>query len=297
MNKKIKIPIKRDVLEEIAITGSCFLLATFFIVLDKPWQGSNNLYFLFFGIITLVGLPFFYLDDIEYKYEFRDPPSKARFTIPFSRVTFEMALQFAIAICYLISIISTNAPWCFHVGLAILGICIFTLKAYIENDNSIRFKSDYVLLDDRSEEEKAAAKVQQEHKEKDKGDFVYDKDHFTLEIDRRGLLALFGIERKVTHTIKWDDIDAIMVYKTDSYAYDTIWVAIFPTEGEVIQFNEDTPGFTYFTQTAIYTHLTEAAPFHSWFLNVMAPAFEPTPTMIYQKGENLNTEGCEPQAA
>lgn len=90
--------------------------------------------------------------------------------------------------------------------------------------------------------------------------------------------------KKIEFKTSWNEIDGIVAYKTDNFAYDTIHL-IIRRGTEELNFNEETDGWFVFKER-MGSSLKGINS--KWELEVMFPPFEESATWVYKKGENLN---------
>lgn len=96
-----------------------------------------------------------------------------------------------------------------------------------------------------------------------------DLTGFTLTIERE------------TRAIPWQSVLKIAAYKQDLHTYDRIvlLVEVERTGETSLTLSEDCPGFA-----TLFGPMEQALGVNpSWYLEIMTPAFEPTPTVLFMR--------------
>jgi hypothetical protein len=103
---------------------------------------------------------------------------------------------------------------------------------------------------------------------KDIGIFEYQDNGFTINLES-------GQQK-----IKWDDIQTVFGYKLDLYTTDCICADIFCGNDKSFRVTEDTSGWFQFQ-----IRLKEKFPniHKTWEIEIAAPAFETTLTLVYDR--------------
>lgn len=99
------------------------------------------------------------------------------------------------------------------------------------------------------------------------------------------------------HTVAfpWSSVERIAAYKQDLYSYDRIVLLIETRKQTVdtIALSEESPGFT----TLFGPMEKELGVDPSWYLQIMTPVFEPTPTVLYIRDSNDESRTKSPGSA
>lgn len=108
----------------------------------------------------------------------------------------------------------------------------------------------------------------------------------TIEADDTGFSLT---HRGHTTAFPWQAVTRIAAYKQDLHTYDRIVLLIETLKNDTreLSLSEDCPGFA----TLFGPMERELGLNPSWYLDIMTPAFEPTPTVLYLR--SLNEEGGE----
>lgn len=96
-----------------------------------------------------------------------------------------------------------------------------------------------------------------------------DLTGFTLTVDRE------------SRAIPWQSVVKIAAYKQDLHTYDRIvlLVEVERTGETSLTISEDCPGFS-----SLFGPMEQALGINpSWYLEIMTPAFEPTPTVLFMR--------------
>ena len=88
-------------------------------------------------------------------------------------------------------------------------------------------------------------------------------------------------------SVEWSEISSVLAFKTDNFAYDTIWIAVFPTfvseEGVArILIPDDADGWEDALRS-LPEHLAGCEPFEEWFGPVAFPPFVTNRRVIYER--------------
>ena len=242
--------------------ASAIPLAVF--LFDLFWEGKKpdqSLAGIKFFIIPTVLFTIFALPFFRFKSSEKVDEEKALIKIPvvdFGLWIF-MGIGFFLIFAGILSYLdkeSTPLPnYIFGgVGMAIPCLCLL-------NSNSVLFRDDYLTKKEKHELEQKKTSV---------GLFHYDEYGFNHPYKSAQFSTL------------WSEIDSIVSYKTDSYAFDTIRLVVEKTDGENFLLSEATEGFLVFTKklSERLVGIDEA-----WLLKVMYPPFEECVTQVYKKGE------------
>lgn len=84
-----------------------------------------------------------------------------------------------------------------------------------------------------------------------------------------------------SRAIPWQSVLKIAAYKQDLHTYDRIvlLVEVERTGETTLTLSEDCPGFS-----SLFGPMEQALGINpSWYLEIMTPAFEPTPTVLFMK--------------
>ena len=256
---------------------SYFILAFFFV----PWSIGVYDYFFeensFFqpnktekalNLIRWYSIPTFiaalqYIPVFKFKEMVRVPKEEALLKLPFLEFYLwsfaGMMLFVAFGGC--MSIIGNSEEK--QYGMFLIGLGLSFISFITLNSNSVLFKGDYETAKDQKERIR---------KQTTEGVFQYEQYGFSFK------------HKKIEFKTSWHEIDGIVAYKTDNFAYDTIHL-IIRSGAEELNFNEETDGWFVFKER-MGANLKGINS--KWELEVMFPPFEESATWVYKKGENLN---------
>jgi hypothetical protein len=94
---------------------------------------------------------------------------------------------------------------------------------------------------------------------------------FSLTVDR------------VSRAVPWQSVSRVAAFKQDLHTHDRIVLLVELTRagGETLTLTEDCPGFA-----TLFGPMEQALGVDpSWYLEIMTPAFEPSPTVLYLRAE------------
>jgi hypothetical protein len=78
----------------------------------------------------------------------------------------------------------------------------------------------------------------------------------------------------------WTEISRVVAYKTDEFAWDTMWLGFESEDGDSIAFPDDAPEWQQ-VAAELSEHLPGCRGLSSWYEQVMKPAFEMNYTVLY----------------
>lgn len=82
--------------------------------------------------------------------------------------------------------------------------------------------------------------------------------------------------------VRWEDVRRAIAYKRDLYTTDQITLAFELDRPDLplVELSEESPGFA-----SLFGPMEEVLGVSpSWYLEIMLPAFEPTPRLLYDRG-------------
>lgn len=82
--------------------------------------------------------------------------------------------------------------------------------------------------------------------------------------------------------IRWDSVIRLLVFKQDLLTTDCIHMAVETAGGETAYVHEEMVGWQRLIES-LPAHLPGALPWEGWWRDVAFPAFEPNPTVIFQR--------------
>lgn len=135
---------------------------------------------------------------------------------------------------------------------------------YLLNSHTILFKGDYLTKKEKRDWEKKKSSL---------GSFSYTEKGFRFT------------EKNIHFSSDWKDIASILAYKEDLYVVDRICLKIQQVDGTHLCISEETDGYFIFKEK-MYANLEGIQK--NWEFTVMLPAFELSPTWVYQKREELS---------
>lgn len=256
---KLKLPYSR--------LTNYFLLLNFGFPLViygiKLYKNTDDKVALIAILINFIPSIFFALGSITSLFEFHIPEIVAKY--PKIRIPLPEYIIFwipTIAILLISGGMSSVYESNFnHIGMLISGYLLLGTSLFALDSNSV------IFLGEKTQEQ---YEKEREAKEKDPGLFIYSKEGFEYQ------------EKNNSFKTKWDQIEQVIAYKTDNYAYDTIYLSIILLSSEEWHLSEDTPGWHIFTKE-LELNLSGINPL--WNFEVISPAFETNPTLVYKKGE------------
>lgn len=82
--------------------------------------------------------------------------------------------------------------------------------------------------------------------------------------------------------IPWSEIAEVVGFKRDCYTFDVVCVAFGRQNGPAIEIQEDWPDWQPFVE-ALPQYLPGCLSPGDWYLEIIAPAFETKPTVLYRR--------------
>jgi hypothetical protein len=89
-------------------------------------------------------------------------------------------------------------------------------------------------------------------------------------------------DEEVHHRIAWDQVETVIAFKVDLYAYDEIWIALLNDRGEVLASVSEASGSFFTFINALPKWLSGCKKPDEWWDQVAIPAFQRNETEIYQ---------------
>ena len=89
--------------------------------------------------------------------------------------------------------------------------------------------------------------------------------------------------------VRWESVRRVVAYKRDLYATDVIMLAfeLDPPAPGLLELSEEWPGFA-----DLFGALEQALGVSpEWYVEIMVPAFEPTPRVLYARASRRDDRG------
>lgn len=102
----------------------------------------------------------------------------------------------------------------------------------------------------------------------------------TIEVTAAGFVALTPGAAPIA--VAWEEVRRAVAYKRDLYTTDQIVLAFELDRPDLplLELSEESPGFA-----SLFGPMEEVLGVSpSWYLEIMLPAFEPTPRVLYNRG-------------
>jgi hypothetical protein len=99
-------------------------------------------------------------------------------------------------------------------------------------------------------------------------------DHQGIGVERSGTSARRAV-------IAWQGVRSITAFKRDAYIYDLVCLAI-EHDQQLTELHEEMDGWQTLVEQ-LERALPSAVPYSEWFLEVIAPALDAKPTLVYER--------------
>ncbi len=241
--------------------------AALLIVLHFTEQEPYSIIRAIPALLAFPFLVFWAVPLFSFKHPYKVPSRMALLQLPFAE-------RYAWAGLYCASIAAYSLYFQYIKGVGIAGDMVLlsgagllwiVLLLVVTNHSRIRFA-------DSPDEERVTQQLTD--RKANPGAFVYTEDGFT-----------YAEEGKVLAPIKWKDITEVLAYKKDKLGVDSIYLAIKDGDECLLDISDGMFGYLMFVDR-MQANLPNYATF--WQIQVATPAFQPKPTLVYRKEEDLS---------
>ena len=112
---------------------------------------------------------------------------------------------------------------------------------------------------------------------------------YYIAVDENGFRVCAVDDAHPPASRNWTEVLRVTAYKRDLFTVDMICVRVMFMEQDVIELNEDMPGWQAFVE-ALPVHLPGCTAYDNWFIQVAFPAFETNLTTLFDRNSESETK-------